>query len=206
MIAIIDYGMGNLGSIANALEYVGGDVVITSEPKDVRDADRIVLPGVGAFGDGIKHLKDTGWIAALNEEVIVHKKPFLGVCLGMQLLAKKSFEFGEHDGLGWFDAEVRRFSFSPESGLCVPHVGWNDISIEISHPVLNGIPDRSDFYFVHSYAIEDIENSSLVASSDYGKKFAAIIARENIFATQFHPEKSQKWGLRLLKNFIDWQP
>jgi glutamine amidotransferase len=206
MIAVIDYGMGNLGSITKALAYVGGDVVLTSDPNILRSAERIVLPGVGAFGDGMSHLRDNNLVPVLVEEVLEKKKPFMGVCLGMQLLAKVSYEFGEHVGLGWIDASVRKFESTIEKPLLIPHVGWDSVSFKSNHPLFSGVPDNSDFYFVHSYFFETTKNDFVAGVCDYGQEFAAVVAKENIFATQFHPEKSQKWGLRILKNFISWKP
>lgn len=205
MITIVDYGMGNLRSITKALAYQGGNVELTSDPARVFKADKIVLPGVGAFGDGMKNLRDLGLLSVLEVAVREKKKPFLGICLGMQLLAKSSSEFGEHAGLGWLDASVKRFDAKP--GLKIPHVGWNDISINQSdHPLFKGIVSGADFYFVHSYCVGSVPAHQLAATADYGGVFTAAVAWDNIFATQFHPEKSQHSGLQMLKNFISWDP
>ncbi len=200
LIVVMDYGMGNLGSITKALEYVGGTVLLSANPEDVQKAERIVLPGVGAFGDGMKNLRERGLVDALHEEVMEKKKPFLGICLGMQLLAKKSYEFGGHDGLGFIDAEVKRLE--PAGGLKVPHVGWNNVVFQKDHPLLSGIASGADFYFVHSYHMKCTDGSVVIGETDYGRPMTAIIAKDNIFATQFHPEKSQKDGLKILENFI----
>lgn len=203
MIAIIDYGMGNLASIKKALEYVGGKPFLTSNPADLSRAKKIVLPGVGAFADGMVRLKESGMDAGLRRAIIEEKKPFFGICLGMQLLAKKSYEFGEHEGLGLIDAEVKKFDFSNTfPNLRVPHVGWNSVEFKIISPYFEGIKDNSDFYFVHSYHVVCREPKLVAAVSDYGGTFTAAIAKDNIFATQFHPEKSQQYGLKLLENFV----
>lgn len=200
---VIDYGMGNLGSITKALQYVGGNVLLSTNPEDMRRAERIVLPGVGAFGDGMKNLRDAGFIPVLEEEILQKKKPFLGVCLGMQLLAKKSYEFGEHDGLGWVDAEVKKLDVAP---LKIPHVGWNTVAWMREHPILENVPKQADFYFVHSYHLLPVDNAGVIGMVDYGKDIVAAVAWDNIFATQFHPEKSQKHGLKILENFVAWRP
>lgn len=206
MIAIIDYGMGNLHSIHKALEYVGGDAVITENPDDLSKAERVVLPGIGAFGDGIANLRKAGFVEALRREVLERKKPFLGICLGMQLLATRSFEFGEHEGLGFIPGEVKKFEFPEAKRLPIPHVGWNSVAIRKEHELLKGIKNNSDFYFVHSFRYLPADQNSVIASCDYGYDFPAIVGSANIFATQFHPEKSQKDGLKLLINFLNWTP
>lgn len=209
MIAVIDYGMGNLRSIAKALEEVGGEVLVTSDRKDIAKADRIVFPGVGAFGDGMKNLRERDLLPVLEEEIMKNKKPFLGICLGMQLLACKSEEFGEHEGLGWIDADVIRFKFPDVTGdekLRVPHVGWNTVKFTQSHPLLEDIDKEADFYFVHSYHFVPASQDVVIGTCDHGGDFVAAISQENIFATQFHPEKSQQDGLKMLENFINWQP
>ncbi len=202
MIAIVDYGMGNLGSITKALEYVGGEVKLTSKPEDLVHADRIVLPGVGAFGDGMRELSLRGFLPVLEEEIQKKKKPLLGVCLGMQLLAYTSTEFGEHKGLGWIKSRVVRLSSN--SQLKVPHVGWNGVRFLKDHPMLTSIESESDFYFVHSYHMLCEDKDLVIGTVEYGEAITAIVAHDNIFATQFHPEKSQKVGLQILKNFLTW--
>ncbi len=206
MIAIIDYGMGNLHSIAKALEYVGAEVIVTNDQRALQDADRLVLPGIGAFGDGMKNLRELGFVELLREEILKKNKPFLGICLGMQLLADKSSEFGEHRGLGFVSGEVVKFDFRDKQKLRVPHVGWNDVELRFPSPVFSGIKNHSDFYFVHSYYFIPKEPGVIEATCDYGGKFAAALQLRNIFATQFHPEKSQTVGLQLLENFLRWEP
>ena len=205
-IAVIDYGMGNLHSIKKALQYLGGEVLVTADPNDLRTHDRIVLPGIGAFGEGMNNLRASGFLPVLKSEVLEKKKPFLGICLGMQLLADKSFEFGNHEGLSFIPGEVKKFDFGAGDKRRIPHVGWNNIDFQTSHSLLSGINNGSNFYFVHSYHYAPKEDGVIVAASDYGYSFPAIIARGNIFAAQFHPEKSQKDGLKLLTNFLNWEP
>ena len=195
--------MGNLRSVQKAFEKVGCDAVITNDHDEIRTASKIILPGVGAFKDGMKHLAELGLIDILNEQVIQNKKPFLGVCLGMQLISNKSYENGETNGLGWVDAEVVKFDFS-QSGkkLKIPHVGWNNVKYKNENKLLREIPNDCDFYFVHSYhfkANEDVVTST----TDYGFDFTSSVHKDNIYAFQFHPEKSQAAGLKILENFVN---
>ncbi|MFC1723147.1 imidazole glycerol phosphate synthase subunit HisH [Nanoarchaeota archaeon] len=207
MIVIVDYGMGNLHSVAKALERVyDGEILISGKTEDVRKADKIILPGVGAFGVGMANLKKKGLVPVLVEEVIVKKKPFLGICLGMQLIATDSEEKGFAKGFGWVDAHVRRFKVDAELDLKIPHVGWNTIQINDACELLKGYLGDRCFYFVHSYHVECSSEKHIAARCNYGFDFVAAIHKDNIFATQFHPEKSQKNGLRLLKNFVGWCP
>lgn len=202
MIAIIDYGMGNANSVLKAFRHIGATAFIAEDASDLDEAQSIVLPGVGAFGDAMKNLKDRGFLDALQKNIIDEKKPFLGICLGMQLTASLGLESGETKGFSWFEnSQVKKFDdISP---LKVPHVGWNNIEIADSESTLfRGIESGSDFYFVHSYHYE-CEEKNIIAKCDYGYKFPIAIENENIYAVQFHPEKSQKVGLTLLKNFKD---
>ena len=201
MIAVIDYGMGNLRSVSKALENLGGRVKISSDFREIAACDKVVLPGVGAFGDAAAELKSRGlWdcvLACLNSG-----KPFLGICLGLQLLLEASEESPGAQGFGFFKGNVRRFS---APGLKVPHMGWNQLKILRPHPLLQGVGDGSYFYFVHSYFALPADREIVVSECQYGTgAFAAILGRENVFATQFHPEKSQDAGLRILKNFLEW--
>jgi len=195
--------MGNLRSVQKAFEKVGCDAIISSDIDTIKSASKIVLPGVGSFADGMKHLKILGLIDVLNDEVIKNKKPFLGICLGMQLISKKSYENGETAGLGWIDAEVVKFDFTNlDKKLKVPHVGWNDIHFKNENVLFNNIKDEKDFYFVHSYYFktkEDIVSST----TEYGLDFISSINKNNIYAFQFHPEKSQALGLKILENFVN---
>ena len=202
-IVILDYNMGNLRSVQKAFEKFGCDAIVTNNHDTIKNADKIVLPGVGAFKDGMKHLEELGLIDILNREVIINKKPFLGVCLGMQLIANKSYENGETNGLGWVDAEVIKFDFSNSSKkLKIPHVGWNNVNFKNKNILLNAVPDNSDFYFVHSYYLHTQEDI-VTSTTDYGFDFVSSVNKNNIYAFQFHPEKSQKVGLKILENFIN---
>lgn len=202
MIVIVDYQMGNLRSVQKAFERVGANVVISNDHNVIKSASKIVLPGVGAFKDGMKHLQDLDLIELLNTEVLLNKKPFLGICLGMQLLANSSDENGFTVGLGWIDAEVVKFDFtSYEKKLKIPHVGWNNIDVQDKNSLFADIDNGSDFYFVHSYYFKTKEN--VIASlTNYGFDFVSSVRKENIYACQFHPEKSQSVGLKLLENFV----
>ena len=205
MILIVDYGMGNIHSVSKALEYVTNEeVVISANPEDLIKASRIVLPGVGAFGEGIASLKNGGWMGVLKKAVLQEKKPFFGICLGMQMLAEESLEHGRYSGLGWIKGNVTRFMpTAPE--LKIPHVGWNDVQFKKNNPLLQGVREKADFYFVHSFHLTNTEPEIIAATCDYGYPFVAAIKKDNIFATQFHPEKSQQQGLQILKNFCQWK-
>jgi len=201
MITVVDYGMGNLRSVAKGFESVGCRVVVTQDPQAVLSAQKLVLPGVGAFKDAVDHLEQLKLTAPLLA-YLKEGKPFLGICLGLQLLFSGSEEGGSQPGFGLFKKSVKRF---PENNLKVPHIGWNRIK-RISHggtecPLLKGIPDNTFFYFVHSYYAELVEEEALVATTEYGVSFTSMIWKGSVFATQFHPEKSQKWGLQVLQNF-----
>lgn len=203
MIAIVDYGMGNVRSLSNAFEYLGQDVVITAEPKVMAEAERIVLPGVGSFGDAMQAIHDRDLIEPLNREVCRQLKPLLGICLGMQLVAKDSVEHGRHAGLGWIDAHIQKLQ--PVAALKVPHVGWNALRFPEGDWLFKGLrPAEANFYFVHSYHMVCADPDDRLATTDYGGEVVAVIRRNNIVAMQFHPEKSQDNGLRLLQNWVDW--
>jgi len=202
MIAIVDYGMGNVRSLMNAFEYFGEDAIITKDEDELREADRIVLPGVGAFGDAIEAIRQQGLEDLLNELALVEKKPMLGICLGMQLFAKSSVEHGQHKGLGWLDADIE--TIKVDRPLKVPHVGWNNISYPEDDWLFEGLPKgQANFYFVHSFHMVCHNNSQLLATVDYGSPVTAIARHENLLAIQFHPEKSQDNGLRLLQNWVE---
>ncbi|GIW07983.1 MAG: imidazole glycerol phosphate synthase subunit HisH [Dehalococcoidia bacterium] len=203
MIAVVDYGMGNLHSVRNAFELIGADVTVTRDPEEIRAAERIVLPGVGAFGECVKNLEAAGLREVLQEVVLERGTPFLGICLGMQVLATTGEEFGVHRGLGWVPGVVRRFQ---GTDLRVPHVGWNEIEPRVESPLFRGLGHAPCFYFVHSYHFVVDDPRVVAATCDYGGPFTAAILYRNMFATQFHPEKSQEAGLRLLENFLDWEP
>jgi glutamine amidotransferase len=199
MIAIVDYQMGNLRSVQKALERVGATALITCQAEVIRQANGLVLPGVGAFGDAVLELRRRGLIEPLLD-FIRSGRPFLGICLGLQLLFEKSFENGEHAGLGVLQGDVVRFPARP--GLKVPHMGWNQVRQVRATPLLEGIEDGSYFYFVHSYYVRPRDPSVIVLETDYGEPFCAMVQTGNVWATQFHPEKSQRTGLRMLENFV----
>jgi glutamine amidotransferase len=198
MITIVDYGMGNLRSVQKGFERVGSEARITSESSAIGAATKLVLPGVGAFGDAMTGLRERGLIEPICEYV-ASGRPFLGICLGLQLLFDRSHEDGIFPGLGIIPGEVVRFR--DREGLKVPHMGWNQLRIRRPSTVLDGVEDGSFVYFVHSYYAVPAESSVTTAETDYPDAFTSIVSRDNIFATQFHPEKSQQVGLRLLRNF-----
>jgi glutamine amidotransferase len=201
MIAIIDYGMGNLKSVEKGFLKVGVDVRVTRNPSDIDDAAGIVLPGVGAFRDCMRNLTETSLIGSIIRS-IEKGKPYLGICLGLQILFTESEEFGLSKGLGIFKGRVVRFRFS-SNDLKIPHMGWNNIRIKKRPPLLNRIEDNSFFYFVHSYYVVPEDEEIIATTTDYGLEFTSMIWKDNIFATQFHPEKSQTLGLKILKAFGD---
>ena len=200
MIAIIDYGMGNLRSVQKAFEKVGHPAVVTSDPAAVAAAAKVVLPGVGAFEDAMAELGRRRLIEPVLR-AIDSGKPFLGICLGLQLLFERSYENGEHGGLGVLAGEVVRFELPPE--FSVPHMGWNQIMIPRRPPILEGIQEGTYFYFVHSYFVVPRDREVIAAETDYGGPFCSMTRRDNLYATQFHPEKSQSDGLRILRNFAE---
>jgi len=201
MIAVIDYGMGNLHSVSKALEAVGADVSITSDAAVLKEAEKIVLPGVGSFGQGMKHLRDSRLVEALNEEVIEKKKPFLGICLGMQLAAKSGEEQGLNVGLGWLDASVIALN-APSRDVKIPHMGWNDVDFIGEPPLFKGLKSPTTFYFVHSYHLVPRDLSGVTGLCEHGMPFVASVSQDNIHLVQFHPEKSQRKGLTVLENFV----
>jgi len=211
-VAIIDYGSGNLRSAEKALARVaaeqatGQQIVVTSDADIVAKAERIVLPGVGAFGDCMNGLNAVpGMGDVLKDAVLKRGVPFLGICVGMQLLADVGREFGDHAGLGWIGGEVVKIAPS-DSALKIPHMGWNELKIEHAHPLLANIPANGHAYFVHSYQFRAKDRGVVLATTDYGETLTAMIGRGNIAGTQFHPEKSQAVGLTLLANFLKWRP
>jgi glutamine amidotransferase len=214
-VAIIDYGSGNLHSAAKAFERAAREsgasqaIAVTSDPAAVRKADRVVLPGVGAFADCRRGLDAvTGMMEALHEVVCRNGRPFLGICVGMQLMAERGREYAVTDGMGWIRGEVRRISPN-DPALKIPHMGWNTIEAHRPHPLLDGIPlgpAGLHAYFVHSYHLQIEDPADLVADCDYGGPVTALVGRGNYAGTQFHPEKSQKLGLALIANFLRWKP
>jgi glutamine amidotransferase len=214
-VAIVDYGSGNLHSAAKAFERAaqelgrGQEIVVTSDPVVVASADRVVLPGVGAFADCRRGLDAVdGMVPALEEAVRRKGRPFFGICVGMQLLAERGREYEITNGLGWIAGEVDRIVPNNVS-LKIPHMGWNTLNVVQPHPLLDGLPlgpDGRHAYFVHSYQLNPSSGADLVAEAEYGGRVTAVVARDNIFGTQFHPEKSQRFGLALIANFLKWTP
>lgn len=199
--AIIDYGMGNLLSVQRAFEKCGSDAVIIDNPLELRDAERIVLPGVGAFPDAMDNLRKNGWIEELNRAVLEKETPILGICLGMQLLADKGYEVRECDGLGYIPGEIIRFTQTQEKER-IPHVGWNEILKREDSPLFDGIADGTNYYFVHSYHFRVANEENIATVTPYCGEFVSSVMKDNIVGTQFHPEKSQKAGFKLIKNFL----
>ena len=214
-VAIVDYGSGNLHSAAKAFERAahkagrGQSIVVTDDPAVVANADRVVLPGVGAFADCRRGLDAVdGMVGALDEAVRQKGRPFFGICVGMQLLAERGREYEVTEGLGWIAGEVDRI-VPRDANLKIPHMGWNTLNVVRPHPVLDGLTFGAagrHAYFVHSYQLNPAQRADLVADAEYGGAVTAIVARDNIFGTQFHPEKSQKLGLALIANFLQWNP
>jgi len=208
-VVVVDYGAGNLKSAAKALmeaaKGTGTEVAVTADPAEVRRADRIVLPGVGAFADckaGLEALP--GMVDALNEAVLEQRRPFLGICVGMQLMATLGIEYGEHRGLGWIRGKVVKLT-PKDPALKIPQIGWNNLSAS-PHPVLRNLPQDADAYFVHSYHFVADQASDVLSRIDYGGPVVAAVGRDNLIGVQFHPEKSQAIGLRLLGDFLKWRP
>lgn len=203
MIAIIDYGMGNLRSVSKAFEAVGHQAMVTRDLAEIRKASHVVLPGVGAFGDCMANLKRLDLVESIRS-TIKSGKPFLGICLGLQLLFSESEEFGLHAGLDIIPGRVRKFDLDPS--LKVPHMGWNQIKMQKTCPIFDGIADGSNWYFVHSYFVDPADRIVVATMTTYGMPFVSSIWKDNVVACQFHPEKSQASGLRLIKNFGLWKP
>lgn len=196
MIAVVDYGAGNLASVVNALEKIGVPVHVTRDPEVIRAADGVIVPGVGAAADTMRHITGLALDSVICE-VIERETPYLGICMGMQALLTKSLEGGEHLCLDIVPGVVRRLP----SGQPIPHMGWNQVHLSEDHPLFDGIPDGADFYFVHSYYVDPEDSDWVGGRTEYGAEFASVLARGNVMGTQFHPEKSGTWGLRLLENF-----
>lgn len=202
MIAIIDYGMGNLRSVYNAFQAVGASARIATKPEELREAAGIVLPGVGAFGDGMRNLRDWGFAEELDAQVLRGGKPFLGLCLGLQLIATTGFEHGENPGLNWIPGTVERIGFpAGTEALRIPHIGWNEVRFTKKDGLYAGLGEAESYYFVHSYVLKPIDPAVVSGSCDYGGELVASVEWNNIAATQFHPEKSHKAGLALLRNW-----
>jgi glutamine amidotransferase len=201
MIVIVDYGMGNLGSIQNMIKKVGAQALISSKTEDIEKAAKLILPGVGAFDEGMRQLTERGLISALTRKALEQKTPVLGICLGMQLLTRRSEE-GKLPGLGWIDADTKRFKFENANGLKIPHMGWNTVTAKKEEPLFAGYTEETRFYFVHSYHTVCDRAENAAATTHYGYDFACAVRKGNIAGVQFHPEKSHKFGMRLFRNFL----
>ena len=202
MVAIIDYGMGNLRSVKRKMDLIGVKSIITSDPEEIKKSDRIILPGVGHFGRAVIGIKKRRLWDLLSEQVLVEKKPVLGICLGMQLMAKHSEE-GDSEGFGWIDAEVLRFKVSDTIKFKIPHTGWNTLDKMKESPVFEKIDLNSEFYFVHSYYVHCNNSNDILTETIYDNSFTSSFQKENIFGVQFHPEKSHDAGEKLLRNFVN---
>lgn len=198
-ICILDYGSGNVGSVYNLFHHIAGNVIVSNLASDVADASHIVLPGVGAFGAAMRKVNQTLPLRQLESSVLDGGKPFLGICVGMQILATRGTEFGEHDGLGWIGGTVDRLKVGE---LPLPHIGWNNVDVKAPTPLFEGLGESPDFYYVHSFAFDAQSSASVIATTEFGQQFTAAVRRDNILGVQFHPEKSQTAGLRLARNFI----
>lgn len=200
-IKIIDYGMGNIQSVKNAFELLNCNVEIINDPSKISQADGIILPGVGAFGNAMNNLNERKIIDPLKDAVLEKEIPLLGICLGMQLLADNSEERGNNNGLSFISGEIRKIPY--KEGFRLPHVGWNDVSVKRKEPLFRNIIDKGSFYFVHSYRFE-CDDDFVVATTDYGQNINAVVQKDHIFGVQFHPERSQRKGFHLINNFIDF--
>lgn len=200
-VVVIDYNMGNTDSVMRAIEECGGNPVLSNKLDDIRDATHIILPGVGAFRNGIENLKTLGILSELESQVFDHKIPFLGICLGMQLLAKTGTEFGNVEGMSWIDGKVIKLIQS-EKNERIPHMGWNEVHFRQDSLLFEGIESGKDFYFVHSFHFHCQNNENILATTPYCGSFCSVVGKDNILGTQFHPEKSQKLGFAVLRNFL----
>jgi glutamine amidotransferase len=204
MISVIDYGAGNVGSVIRMIEKVGGKAQRVSTAAELDSASIAILPGVGAFDYGMEQLAEKGLIEALHDAAMVRRIPILGICLGMQLMCKRSDE-GVMRGLGWIDADVKKFEFDKASRLPIPHMGWNTIKLMRENRLLDNALARTRYYFVHSYRVSCSNPEDVIATTDYGDSFVSAFARDNLFGAQFHPEKSHRFGMAMIKNFLEWE-
>jgi glutamine amidotransferase len=198
-VCILDYGSGNVKSVFNLFTSLAGDIVVSNDPVEILKASHVVLPGVGAFGAAMRKIGDTLPIETLRRRVLVEKVPFLGICVGMQILADRGVEFGEHPGLGWISGSVSKLD---SQDFPLPHVGWNSIVSGRAHPLLTGLENDPNFYFVHSFVFHAKNPLDVLATTDYGERFCSVVQKENLYGVQFHPEKSQRAGIRLVNNFL----
>lgn len=199
-VCILDYGSGNVGSVYNIVSLITPNVVISNDDVDVVNSSHLILPGVGAFNTSMQKINKHLPVKIINQEVIIKKKPFLGICVGLQVLATRGFEFGEHPGLNWIPGEVNKLD---SNKLPLPHIGWNDIHIVRNSPIVKRFNYNPDFYFVHSFVFKPKFDKHIISKTNYGQDFCSIIQKDNIFGVQFHPEKSQKAGKILLENFLE---
>jgi glutamine amidotransferase len=206
MIVVVDYGMGNLASIVNMIKRVGGQAMLSRGPEDIEQARKLILPGVGAFDNGMANLRERGYVELLTRKVVAERVPLLGICLGMQLLTQRSEE-GVAPGLGWLDAETIRFKFDPGGPqLKVPHMGWNTITVTRPHPLFPEGEKERRYYFVHSYHVRCRDPANVLATTRYGLEFTSAVVKDNLMGTQFHPEKSLRYGMRLMQHFVQDVP
>ena len=200
-VGIINYGSGNLLSVKNAIDYLGFDVEVFNNPDKIGEFDKLILPGVGAFGTCFSDLQKTGFIPALNNEVLVKKKKILGICVGLQVMAEHGYERGVFEGLSWFGSKVVKIKPALQN-MKIPNIGWNTLAYDKKNPLFKNLPDLINVYFVHSYHMECLDPSDIIATCNYGQILTAAVNKGNIFGTQFHPEKSQDIGLKILENFV----
>ena len=196
---ILDYGFENVRSVFNLMSTVCNNVIVSNDLLDIQTSSHIVLPGVGAFEASMRKIKATLPLEGLKHALLIQKKPFLGICVGMQVMAEYGFEFGQHDGFGWIPGEVKPLEVTH---LPLPHIGWNNVRLKGTNILMKGIENMSDFYFVHSFVMQPTNLDHVVATTDYGQDFCSIVQKENLFGVQFHPEKSQKTGQKLIENFL----
>ena len=204
MISVVDYGAGNVGSVIRMIEKVGGRAQRVRTAEEIDAADKLILPGVGAFDYGMAQLAERGLVDALHRAALERKIPVLGICLGMQLMGSGSEE-GQLPGLGWIDAKAIKFDFDVSTRLPVPHMGWNTLALERDNALLDNALPRTRFYFVHSYMMRCNDPSEVIATTEYGARFVSVFGRDNLFGAQFHPEKSHRFGMAMMANFLEWQ-
>ena len=198
-VCILNYGSGNVKSVFNLFKSITDNVVVSNNPVEISKSSHIVLPGVGAFGSAMRKIQDTLPMKVLEQSILIEKKPFLGICVGMQVMADRGIEFGEYAGLGWIMGSVEKLD---SKNFPLPHIGWNNITCKQTSPLLTGLENEPDFYFVHSFAFHAKKPQHVLATTYYGEEFCSIIQQENIYGVQFHPEKSQRAGIKLAKNFL----